>query len=107
MELTLEQKIEKVKDLRPIDDVFFEVLASKPAVCQEILEVAAIATGWNLEPLADITGVVKVDPKLIQERMVGDFWEKHANSREDLIAQNETGVTTDVVLLQKKKDIVQ
>ena len=29
MELTLEQKKEKVKDLRPIDDVFFEVLASK------------------------------------------------------------------------------
>ena len=37
MELTLEQKREKVKDLRPIDDVFFEVLASKPAVCQEML----------------------------------------------------------------------
>ena len=37
MELTLEQKREKVRDLRPIDDVFFEVLASKPAVCQEML----------------------------------------------------------------------
>ena len=37
MELTLEQKIEKVKDLRPIDDVFFEVLAQDKEVCQEML----------------------------------------------------------------------
>ena len=37
MELTAEQKIEKVKNLRPIDDVFFEVLARNPAVCQEML----------------------------------------------------------------------
>lgn len=36
-ELTLEEKIERVKDLRPIDDVFFEVLASKKEVCEEIL----------------------------------------------------------------------
>ena len=39
MELTLQEKIEKVKDLRPIDDVFFEVLAQKVEVCQEILRV--------------------------------------------------------------------
>lgn len=32
-------KIEKVKDLRPIDDVFFEVLAQNVKVCQEILRV--------------------------------------------------------------------
>ena len=35
--LTLEEKFEKVKDLRPIDDVFFEVLADDVEVCQEIL----------------------------------------------------------------------
>lgn len=38
-ELTLEQKKEKVKDFRPIDDVFFEVLADDIAFCQEILRV--------------------------------------------------------------------
>ena len=37
MELTFEEKKAKIKDLRPIDDVFFEVLASEKAVCQEIL----------------------------------------------------------------------
>ena len=37
MELTLEEKFERVKNFRPIDDVFFEVLASYKAVCQEML----------------------------------------------------------------------
>ncbi len=37
MELTNEQKKAKVWDFRPIDDVFFEVLARNPRVCQEML----------------------------------------------------------------------
>ena len=37
MKLTEQQKREKVKNLRPIDDVFFEVLAQNPKVCQEML----------------------------------------------------------------------
>ena len=32
-------KMEKVKDFRPIDDVFFEVLAQNLEVCQEMLRV--------------------------------------------------------------------
>ncbi len=36
---TLQEKLEKVKDFRPIDDVFFEVLAQSIDVCQEILRV--------------------------------------------------------------------
>lgn len=32
-------KLEKVKDFRPIDDVFFEVLAQNIGVCQEMLRV--------------------------------------------------------------------
>ena len=38
-ELTLSEKIDKIKDFRPIDDVFFEVLAQDPKVCEEILQV--------------------------------------------------------------------
>lgn len=56
-----------------------------------ILEVAAIATGWDLAEIANYEGVVKVDEKLIQERMVGEFWEKNAQSRDGLIAQNQHG----------------
>lgn len=37
-ELTLEEKFDRVRALRPIDDAFFEVLASDKAVCQEILQ---------------------------------------------------------------------
>ena len=56
-----------------------------------ILEVAAIATGWDLQPLAEMTAVVKVPEELMRERMVGEFWEKNAASRAGLIAQNATG----------------
>ena len=38
-QLTLEQKKQKVQDFRPIDDVFFEVLADDELFCQEILRI--------------------------------------------------------------------
>lgn len=62
-----------------------------------ILEVAAIATDWNLEPIAEMTAVVKVSDKLIKERMVGEFWEKNPESRDGLIAQNSTGESAKAV----------
>ena len=37
--IRLEEKVEKVKDLRPIDDVFFEVLADDIPFCQEMLRI--------------------------------------------------------------------
>ena len=36
---TLEEKIEQVKNFRPIDDTFFEVLADDIGVCQEMLGI--------------------------------------------------------------------
>ena len=59
-----------------------------------ILEVAAIATDWKLEPVAEMTGVVKVSPELMKKRMVGEFWEKNSVSREALMKQNVEGVPT-------------
>ena len=56
-----------------------------------ILEVAAIATNMSLKPAATFTAVVKVDDKLIKERMVGKFWEENSTSRDSLIEQNKTG----------------
>ena len=47
--MTLEEKIEKVRNFRPIDDVFFEVLASDPEVCQEILRVILEDPGLVVE----------------------------------------------------------
>ena len=37
--MNLKEKLEKVRDFRPIDDVFFDVLAQNKDVCQEILRV--------------------------------------------------------------------
>lgn len=69
-----------------------------------ILEAAALATGWDLEVLEDKTGaraemtaVVKVPEKLMQERMVGEFWEKNQESRAGLMKQNAEGESAQVV----------
>ncbi len=35
--MTAEEKLERIRELRPIDDVFFEALASNPRVCEEML----------------------------------------------------------------------
>ena len=62
-----------------------------------ILEVAAIATGWDLLPIDEFTAIVKVDEEIIKERMVGEFWEKNKESRDGLIKQNENGQEISVV----------
>ena len=57
----------------------------------KILEVAAIATSWDLKPLATYEAVVKVDDNIIQSRMVGEFWEKNRESYNSLVSQNQNG----------------
>lgn len=37
--MTIEEKLARIKDFRPIDDVFFEALAQNREFCQEILRV--------------------------------------------------------------------
>lgn len=59
--------------------------------------MAAIATGWDLEPIAEMTAVVKVPEELMRRRMVGEFWEKNAESRDALIQQNATGESAEAV----------
>ena len=56
-----------------------------------ILEVAAIATDWSFNEIAVYTGVKKVGPNLMKERMVGEFWDKFPESRDGLMAQNSDG----------------
>lgn len=56
-----------------------------------ILEVAAIATDWDLKEVASYQAVKKVGSNLMKKRMVGEFWDKYATVRDALIAQNETG----------------
>ena len=56
-----------------------------------ILEVAAIATDMGLNQIATYEAVIKVPESLLNERMVGEFWEKNSKTRDALRAQNQTG----------------
>ena len=56
-----------------------------------ILEVAAIATSWDLKPIKTYEGIVKVDETIIKSRMVGEFWEKNKESHDSLVSQNQNG----------------
>ncbi len=56
-----------------------------------IVEVAAIATDYEFNEIATYEAVVKVPSKLMKERMVGEFWERNSESRDALMAQNESG----------------
>ena len=62
-----------------------------------ICEVAAIATDMNLNQVATYEAIVKVDEKLMQKRMVGDFWEKNSSSRDALQKQNQNGKPIETV----------
>lgn len=63
----------------------------------KILEVACIGTDWELEPVCEMTAVVKVDEVLMHERMVGKFWEENSESRDALMRQNEEGEPIEAV----------
>ncbi len=56
-----------------------------------ILEVAAIATDMDLNQIATYEAVIKVKDSLMKKRMVGEFWENNAKTRDALQAQNQTG----------------
>ena len=56
-----------------------------------ILELAAIATNWKLEKIAELTAVQKVATSLMEERMRTEFWEKNAATKEALMRQNTEG----------------
>lgn len=56
-----------------------------------ILEVAAIATDMDLNQIATYEAVIKVKDSLMKKRMVGEFWENNAKTRDALQAQNQMG----------------
>lgn len=62
-----------------------------------IIEVAAIATDAKLNEIASLKSAVKVDSQIIKERMVGDFWDQNAKTRDELINQSQTGATVNEV----------
>ena len=69
-------------------------------VTDKILEVAAIATDFDLNEVARFEAVVKVSPRLMKKRMVGEFWDTNSKSREALMSQNKDG--KDVAEVEKE-----
>ena len=63
----------------------------------KIMEVAAVATGWDLEPTAEFTATVKVDPEIVKERMVGKFWDENPESYKALVSKNDEGKSAEEV----------
>ena len=65
--------------LSPVDDL--------------ILEVAAIVTDWDFKEIATYQGVVGSKSAAVRKRMAinASFWDAHPDSRDGLLAQNETG----------------
>jgi oligoribonuclease len=55
----------------------------------KILEVGVVATDWGFNEITTYESAVKVDPSVIKERMVGDFWKKFAKTKKNLIKQND------------------
>lgn len=56
-----------------------------------ILEVAVVATDWDMKEIASYQAVKKVGPNLMKTRMVGTFWEAFPAVRDALMGQNGTG----------------
>ena len=60
-------------------------------VLDRILEVGAVITDWDYNEIARYEAVKKVGPRLMKQRMVGDFWDSYPAVRDALMAQNMTG----------------
>src|SRR5690606_13017918 len=64
-----------------------------------ILEVAAIATDWQLNELAVYEGVIKQPVELVEARMAmsSDFWDKFPETRTALTEQNKHGKVSELI----------
>lgn len=67
----------------------------------KIVEVGAIATDWNFEPIATYEATVKLDQDFLREKLVGEFWDKNDGSRKSLLENNETAQLTAAEIEQK------
>ena len=61
-------------------------------VKDRILEVACIVTDWEFNEIASYAAVKRVGSRLMKKRMVGAFWDEFPEVRDELIAQNLTGM---------------
>lgn len=67
----------------------------------KIVEVGAIATGWDFATLATYESTVKLDQDFLRKKLVGEFWDKNDASRKSLLKNNEKAQLTSAEVEQK------
>lgn len=69
--------------------VDLEMTGLDPA-SDRITEVGVIATDYDFNEIATYQATVKVDSALMRQRMVGEFWDTHSESRDALLKANDS-----------------
>ena len=68
----------------------------------QIIEVGAIATDFNFANVAEYATSVAADDEFMGRRMVGEFWEKNAATRDALIAASSAVGAKDLTTVESE-----
>lgn len=69
-------------------------------VVDEIVEVGAIATDFNFTKVAEYEVAIKTDTDFMRRRMVGEFWEKNAATRDALITASSADTAKELSVVE-------
>ena len=78
-----------------------EMTGLDPAV-DKIVEVGAIATDFNFTKVAEYEVAIKTDTDFMWRRMVGEFWEKNAATRDALITASSAGTAKELPAVESE-----
>ena len=68
----------------------------------QIIEVGTIATDFNFANVAEYATSVAADDEFMRRRMVGEFWEKNAATRDALIAASSAVGAKDLTTVESE-----
>ena len=71
-------------------------------VVDEIVEVGAIATDFNFTKVAEYEVAIKTDTDFMRRRMVGEFWEKNAATRDALITASSADTAKELLAVESE-----
>lgn len=71
-------------------------------VVDEIVEVGAIATDFNFTKVAEYEVAIKTDTDFMRRRMVGEFWEKNAATRDALITASSADTAKELSVVESE-----
>ena len=78
-----------------------EMTGLNPAV-DKIVEVGAIATDFNFTKVAEYEVAIKTDTDFMRRRMVGEFWEKNAATRDALITASSASTAKELPAVESE-----